>query len=164
MPKLDGIEATRRILAQAPATGIIVLTTFDLDAYVVGALRAGAAGFLLKSAPVGDVLAGLHAVANGQPILAPEVTRRLIDHFITPPSPASPTSADPLWQSLTPREPDLVAAILRGGSNEELASELHLLRATVKSYLSRLFDKVGVRDRTQLVILAYESGWPDLRL
>lgn len=155
MPVLDGIEATRRILAARPATGVVLLTTFDLDEYVFAALRAGAAGFLLKSAPVGEVLRALHTVASGQAMLAPEVTRRLIGHFAAPPQPAT----GPDWASLTPREQDLVQAVVRGLSNEELAAELFLSPATVKSYLSRLFDKVGVRDRTQLVILAYEAGW-----
>lgn len=159
-PGLDGIEATRRILARASSTGVIMLTTFDQDELVVGALRAGAAGFVLKSAPVQEVLAALHTVADGQAMLSPEVTRRLIAHVIG----AVDAHHDPVWASLTPRERDLVAAVLRGRSNLELAADLELSPATVKSYLSRLFAKVGVRDRTQLVILAYESGWPDRQL
>lgn len=165
MPRLDGIEATRQILAAAPTTGVVVLTTFDLDEYVLGALRAGAAGFLLKSTPVREVLAALHTVAEGQAMLAPEVTRRLISHLVDSAGPAlaggGDRLGDPLWNALTARERDVVAAVLRGRSNVELAAELHLSAATVKSYLSRLFDKVGVRDRTQLVIHAYESGWVD---
>lgn len=158
MPRLDGVEATRRILAGSPSTEVVVLTTFDEDEAVFGALRAGAAGFLLKSSPVRDVLAALHAVAAGHAMLSPEVTRRVTCVFADRPATPRPDSG---WESLTPRERDVVAAVLRGRSNEELAADLFLSRATVKSYLSRLFDKLGVRDRTQLVILAYESGWPD---
>ncbi|WP_433012807.1 response regulator transcription factor [Kribbella sp. CA-294648] len=153
MPVLDGLAATRSICARHPRTKVIMLTTFDLDEYVYEALHAGASGFLLKNAPAGEILRAIHTVHEGNAMLAPEVTRRMIAGFA-----ARRPRPDP-FAALTERERDVVGAIVRGLSNEEIADDLFLSKATVKTYLSRLFVKLGVRDRTQLVILAYESGF-----
>jgi DNA-binding NarL/FixJ family response regulator len=157
MPVMDGLESTRRICASAPATKVLILTTFDLDEYVYEALRAGASGFLLKNAGAPEILRAIHTVNDGNAMLAPEVTRRMIAEFTSRRS--DPDRAR--FDGLTERERDVVAAIVRGMSNEEIAANLFLSRATVKTYLSRLFLKLNVRDRTQLVILAYESGFVD---
>ncbi|MEV0386246.1 response regulator transcription factor [Nonomuraea sp. NPDC050643] len=160
MPVMDGLEATRAICAADLSAKVVILTTFDLDEYVYEALRAGASGFLLKNAGTEEILRAVHIAYEGNAMLAPEVTRRMIAELAVRrprPEPA------PLTR-LTERERDVVAAIVRGMSNEEIAAALFLSRATVKTYLSRLFLKLGVRDRTQLVILAYESGFVnDLR-
>lgn len=155
MPVMDGLAATRVICERHPATRVVILTTFDLDDYVYEALRAGASGFLLKNAPPAEILRAIHTVHDGNAMLAPEVTRRMISEFASRHPPAEPAR----FAALTERERDVVAAIVRGMSNEEIAAALFLSRATVKTYLSRLFLKLGVRDRTQLVILAYESGF-----
>ncbi|MFG2074854.1 response regulator transcription factor [Nonomuraea maritima] len=157
MPGTDGLAATAAICARHPATRVVVLTTFDLDEYVYEALRAGAAGFLLKNTPPAQIVRAIHVVHEGDAMLAPEVTRRMIAGLAER-RPARATGAA-RFDALTERERDVVAAIVRGLSNEEIAAALFLSRATVKTYLSRLFVKVGVRDRTQLVILAYESGF-----
>ncbi|SDK54911.1 DNA-binding response regulator, NarL/FixJ family, contains REC and HTH domains [Nonomuraea maritima] len=157
MPGTDGLAATAAICARHPATRVVVLTTFDLDEYVYEALRAGAAGFLLKNTPPAQIVRAIHVVHEGDAMLAPEVTRRMIAGLAER-RPARGTGAA-RFDALTERERDVVAAIVRGLSNEEIAAALFLSRATVKTYLSRLFVKVGVRDRTQLVILAYESGF-----
>ncbi|QFZ19744.1 response regulator transcription factor [Saccharothrix syringae] len=155
MPVMDGLEATR-LICSSTAAKVLVLTTFDLDEYVYEALRVGATGFLLKNAGVPDVLHALRTVHRGDALLAPEVTRRVVAEFA-----ARRTGPRERFDALTSREREVVAAIVRGLSNEEVAAELFLSRATVKTYLSRLFDKLGVRDRTQLVVLAYESGFVD---
>jgi DNA-binding NarL/FixJ family response regulator len=157
MPELDGLTATREICQRSPATRVVILTTFDLDEYVYEALRVGASGFLLKNAPPEDILRAIRTAHEGNAMLAPEVTRRLISEFASPRRRTQ--SADALFGVLTERERDVVAAIARGMSNEEIADALFLSRATVKTYLSRLYLKLGVRDRTQLVILAYETGY-----
>ncbi|GAA0220507.1 response regulator transcription factor [Saccharothrix mutabilis subsp. mutabilis] len=154
MPVVDGLEATRLILDSAAGARVVVLTTFDLDEYVYEALRVGATGFLLKNAGVAEILRALRTVHRGDALLAPEVTRRVVAEFA-----ARRTGARARFDALTAREREVVAAIVRGLSNEEVAAELFLSRATVKTYLSRLFDKLEVRDRTQLVVLAYESGF-----
>ncbi|SEG72631.1 DNA-binding response regulator, NarL/FixJ family, contains REC and HTH domains [Nonomuraea solani] len=156
MPVMDGLDATRAICAARPEVKVVILTTFDLDEYVYEALRAGACGFLLKNAGTDEILRAVRIAHEGNAMLAPEVTRRMIADLAakTAPRPAALTG-------LTERERDVVAAIVRGLSNEEIAAALFLSRATVKTYLSRLFLKLGVRDRTQLVILAYESGFVD---
>ncbi|MEU6719011.1 response regulator transcription factor [Nonomuraea sp. NPDC046802] len=155
MPVMDGLQATRAICAAHPEAKVVILTTFDLDEYVYEALRAGACGFLLKNAGTDEILRAVHTVHHGNAMLAPEVTKRMIAGYARPRPDAARLSA------LTERERDVVAAIVQGMSNEEIAAALFLSRATVKTYLSRLFLKLGVRDRTQLVILAYESGYVD---
>ncbi|MET7335122.1 response regulator transcription factor [Nonomuraea sp. NPDC005650] len=159
MPVMDGLVATRAICERQPATKVIILTTFDLDEYVYEALRAGASGFLLKNAVPEDILKAVRTVHDGNAMLAPEVTRRMIVDYAR--SRSRPRPGPSPFGALTEREREVVAAIVQGMSNEEIAAALFLSRATVKTYLSRLFLKLGVRDRTQLVILAYESGYVD---
>ncbi len=151
MPGTDGIAATRAIVSAEPGTRVLVLTMFDLDDYVWAALRAGASGFLLKSVPPGALLEAVHTVAAGEALLAPSVTRRLIDAFVAPTERSSSLG-------LTPRERETLGLVARGLSNQEIAAELVLGHATVRTYISRLLDKLGARDRAQLVIAAYESG------
>ncbi|MGW2162043.1 response regulator transcription factor [Nonomuraea sp. NPDC001699] len=159
MPVMDGLTATRIICERQPAAKVVVLTTFDLDEYVYEALRAGASGFLLKNAVPEDILRAILTLHDGNAMLAPEVTRRLIADYSQGRSRPRPGPSP--FDVLTERERDVVAAIVQGMSNEEIAAALFLSRATVKTYMSRLFLKLGVRDRTQLVILAYESGYVD---
>ncbi|MGR6920224.1 response regulator transcription factor [[Actinomadura] parvosata] len=157
MPVMDGLEATRAICAAHPGTKVVILTTFDLDEYVYEALRAGATGFLLKNAGTDEILRAVHIAYEGNAMLAPEVTKRMIAGLAARRTHPGPDR----MAMLSDRERDVVAAIVRGLSNEEIAAALFLSRATVKTYLSRLFLKLGVRDRTQLVILAYETGFVD---
>jgi DNA-binding NarL/FixJ family response regulator len=158
MPVMDGLEAVRRILADAPERPrVLMLTTFDLDDYVYAALRAGASGFLLKDAPAAELVHAVRVVAAGDALLAPSVTRRLIADFAARqpagrPGPAAVTS------SLTPRELDVLRLIARGLSNQEIAAELIVAEQTVKTHVSRILTKTGLRDRAQAVVLAYESG------
>ena len=157
MPGSDGLEATRRIVADADlaATKVVILTTFDLDDYVFAALRAGASGFLLKDTEPVDLLAGVRAVARGDALLAPSVTRRLIEQFATrlrEPRPAA------VLEPLTEREREVVALVGGGLSNEQIAERLVVSPATAKTHVSRAMVKLGVRDRAQLVVLAYETG------
>ena len=162
MPKMDGIEATRRIITQAPGPGptqapnprIMILTTFDLDEYVFAALRAGASGFLLKDTPPDDLLAAIRVIASGEGLLAPTVTRRLIEEFARRPVPSALRSLD----GVTDREREVLALIGAGLSNTEIAERLQLTVATVKSHVGRLLMKLHARDRAQLVIAAYETG------
>lgn len=161
MPRLDGIEATRRLLSGPVETGapgyphILMLTTFDIDEYVYEAMRAGASGFLLKDAPPAELAAAVRVVARGDALLDPQVTRRVIEHFIRQTTPRrQAASLDPL----TPRERAVLALVARGMSNREIADELFLAEQTVKSHVSRVFTKLGLRDRAQAVIAAYESG------
>ncbi|MBQ1049176.1 response regulator transcription factor [Micromonospora sp. C51] len=158
MPEMDGIEATRRICGDPAGAGtrIIILTTFDLDEYVYGALRAGASGFLLKDTPPADLLAGIRVVAAGEGLLAPTVTRRLIDEFARRPEPARPLPRR--LDAVTEREREVLTLIARGLSNAELATYLNLSPTTVKTHVGRLLTKLAVRDRAQLVIVAYETG------
>jgi DNA-binding NarL/FixJ family response regulator len=158
MPELDGIEATRRICADPATTGVrvLVLTTFDLDAYVHAALRAGASGFLLKDTPPADLLAGIRVVAAGDALLAPSVTRRLIAEFSTRPAPDRPLPRT--LDGVTTREREVLVLIARGLSNPEIARHLRLSPATVKTHIGHLLDKLHARDRAQLVIVAYETG------
>jgi DNA-binding NarL/FixJ family response regulator len=158
MPLMDGIEATRRICADpaTAATRVLILTTFDLDEYVFGALRAGASGFLLKDTPPAELLTAIRVVAAGEGLLAPSVTRRLIGEFAR-----RPVAAAPLHRRLdgiTGREREVLTLIARGSSNVEIAAQLSLSLATVKTHVSRLLAKLEVRDRAQLVIVAYETG------
>ena len=159
MPVLDGLAATRAIRSATPDVAVLILTTFDLDEYVYEALRAGASGFLLKNAAVSDIVHAIHTVHDGHALLSPEVTTRVIAEFAARRDRKQPARAR--FDTVTDRERDVIAAIVNGLSNDEIAATLFLSRATVKTYLSRLFDKLGVRDRTQLVILAYESGFVD---
>jgi DNA-binding NarL/FixJ family response regulator len=154
MPKMDGIEATRRIAASGANTKIMILTTFDLDEYVFAALRAGASGFLLKDTPPGDLLAAIRVIAAGDSLLAPTVTRRLIQEFVRRPAPATA----PKLEAVTPREREVLSLIGSGLSNSEIAQQLHLTVATVKSHVGRLLMKLQARDRAQLVIAAYQAG------
>jgi DNA-binding NarL/FixJ family response regulator len=157
MPVMDGIEATRRIVLECPPTRVLVLTTFDADESVVEALRAGASGFLLKDVPRAQFVEAIRIVAAGEALLAPSVTRRLLDRFASRfPAPATEASAQ--LASLTEREREILSLIARGGSNRHIADELSLAEPTVKSHVSHLLMKLDARDRAQLVMLAYESG------
>ncbi|MET7749601.1 response regulator transcription factor [Micromonospora sp. NPDC005367] len=158
MPEMDGIEATRLICADPATAGtrVLILTTFDLDEYVYGALRAGASGFLLKDTPPADLLAAVRVVAAGEGLLAPTVTRRLIDEFARRPEPTR--SLPRRLDGVTEREREVLTLIARGLSNAELAAHLQLSLATVKTHVGRLLTKLAVRDRAQLVIVAYETG------
>lgn len=160
MPRLDGLEATARITADPACahTRVIVLTTFELDEYVFGALRAGASGFLLKDIEPADLLTAVRVVAAGEALLAPRVTRRLIEAFTATPPPAGALAAPPELAELTAREREVLALVGAGLSNQEIASHLVLSPLTAKTHVSRLFAKLAVRDRAQLVVLAYESG------
>jgi DNA-binding NarL/FixJ family response regulator len=154
MPTMDGIEATRRITA-ATATRVVILTTFDLDEYVYDALRAGASGFLLKDAPPEQMIAAVHAAAAGDALIAPSVTRRLLDEFVRRPQPGA---AAPRLATLTERERDILLWLGRGLSNAEIAAELYLGEATVKTHVGKVLAKLGLRDRVQAVVFAYECG------
>ncbi|WP_436763326.1 response regulator [Streptosporangium sp. V21-05] len=156
MPDMDGIEATRRICADPAGAGVrvLILTTFDQDEYVYASLRAGASGFLVKSATATELLTAIRVVASGEALLAPTVTRRLIADFLRPrPAPARRDLDD-----ITQREREVLALIGRGMSNSEIAEHLHLTVGTVKTHISRLLAKLPARDRAQLVIAAYEGG------
>jgi DNA-binding NarL/FixJ family response regulator len=155
MPELDGIEATRRICGDPATAGVrvLILTTFDLDDYVYAALRAGASGFLLKDTPPTDLLTAIEVVAAGEALLAPSVTRRLIAEFSRRPEPPTRVALD----GITDREREVLLLIARGLSNTEIAAQLHLGMATVKTHIGRLLAKLHARDRAQLVIAAYES-------
>ncbi|HZT15863.1 MAG TPA: response regulator transcription factor [Gaiellaceae bacterium] len=160
MPEMDGVEATRQIVAGHPrgeGPRVIVLTTFDLDEYVVAALQAGASGFLLKDATPADIVGGVRAVAAGNALLAPTVTRRLIDRFVERGEVASLAPPRGLGE-LTDREREVMNLVVRGLSNAEIGATLFLSEATVKTHVGRILMKLGVRDRVQLVILAYEHG------
>lgn len=160
MPVMDGLEAARRIRATDahPVTRILMLTTFDLDEYVFEALRAGASGFLLKDTPPEELLNAIRVIAAGEALLAPSVTRRLIHEFAArPPSTASGEGMRALGE-LTEREREVMIAVAQGLSNAEVATELHMSVATVKTHVSRILNKTETRDRTQLVVLAYQSG------
>jgi len=155
MPRMDGIETTRRILAAAPDTRVIVLTTFDLDEYAYAALWAGASGFLLKDATAAEVLAAIRAVHQGDAVIAPATTRRMVDHLLTA-RPAAPD--EPALARLTPREREVLLEIAEGRTNPRIAQRLHLSEGTVKTHVGHLLAKLGLRDRVQLVIFAYEHG------
>ena len=157
MPVMDGIEATRQITAAGPAAPkVVILTTFDLDDYVYEALRAGATGFLLKDAPRADLIAAIRVAAAGDALLAPSVTRRLIEMFARRPAWMAP--APSRLASLTARERDILLLVARGHSNTEIAAELVVSEATVKTHIGHLLAKLDLRDRVQAVILAYETG------
>lgn len=166
MPRLDGLAATAQITAdpRLVQTRVVVLTTFELDEYVFGALRAGASGFLLKDVEPVDLVAAVRVVADGEALLAPRLTRRLIEAFVasgggeSPPRAAEPAARAAQLVSLTPREREVLALVGRGHSNAEVAAALVLSPLTAKTHVARLFSKLGARDRAQLVVIAYESG------
>jgi DNA-binding NarL/FixJ family response regulator len=158
MPEMDGIEATRQLLADgATESKVVMLTTFDMDEYVYDALHAGASGFLLKDVPPEQLVNGIKAVGSGDALLAPSVTRRVIEEFVRRP-PESVRKAPPELEELTPREVEVLMLIARGLSNAEIASELVVSETTVKTHVAHLLMKLRLRDRVQAVVLAYESG------
>jgi len=157
MPDLDGIEATRRILAEdhQPAPKVLILTTFDLDEYVYDALTAGAAGFLLKDVPAGQLASAVRTIGDGDALLSPSITRRLIEHFATHRTHAKPP---PGIDELTPRELEVFRMLATGKTNSEIAAELIVGATTIKTHVTRILMKLGLRDRVQAVVLAYETG------
>jgi DNA-binding NarL/FixJ family response regulator len=156
MPELDGIEATARLVGSNARTRILVLTTFDLDEYVYRAMKAGASGFLLKDANREQLAGAVRTVAAGEALLAPSITRRLIEDYCKHPPPGvdQPAAAE----ELSPRELEVLRLVARGMANAEIARDLFLSEATVKSHVARILSKLGLRDRVQAVVLAYESG------
>lgn len=158
MPRLDGVEATRRLLEEPGAPRVIVLTTFDLDEHAFAAIRAGASAFLLKDAAPPDLLGAIRSVVAGDAVVAPSTTRRLLDHFAALPDPAVPATADDRLAPLTDREVEVLTLVARGRTNTEIAADLVVAETTVKTHVGRILAKTGSRDRVQLVVLGYESG------
>jgi DNA-binding NarL/FixJ family response regulator len=160
MPGTDGIEATRRITAADARVRVLVLTTFDLDEYAFGALRAGASGFLLKDVRPVELVAAIRTVAAGDAVVSPRITRRLLEEYaqVLPLSPAQQEQQYPRLSTLTEREREVLIAVARGLSNAEIAAALFVSEATVKSHVGRILAKLGLRDRVQVVVLAYEAG------
>jgi DNA-binding NarL/FixJ family response regulator len=159
MPGMDGIRATASITAAGPLTKVLILTTFVLDEYVFTGFKAGASGFLLKDAPLGALVAAIRTVAGGDTVLAPTATRRLIDQFVPPlPDPGRQHGRDALLGKLSDREQTVFLQLAAGRSNREIATELHMSEGTVKIHVGRILSKLGLRDRVQAVVLAYESG------
>jgi DNA-binding NarL/FixJ family response regulator len=156
MPRMDGIESTRRIRAQARAPRVLVLTTYDLDEYVFDALKAGASGFLLKDAPADQLIAGIRVIAAGDALLAPTVTRRLVEEFARRPLPPPDGPAE--LAELTGREREILTLVARGLTNAEIAERLVVGESTVKTHVGNVFTKLALRDRVQAVVLAYETG------
>ncbi len=157
MPRVDGIAATRELLGgTADRPRVLVLTTFDHDEYVYESLRAGASGFLLKSAPPRELAGAIRTVAGGDALLSPDITRRLIEDYLR--RPRSSAVMPQAFHALTPRETQVLTLIARGRSNGDIAAELYLSEPTVKTHVTRVFAKLGVRDRAQAVVLAYEAG------
>jgi len=154
MPELDGLEATRRILAADPAARILILTTFDLDEYIYEALQAGASGFVLKDDPPEQLIAAIRTVAAGDALLSPAVTRRVIQQFTRIPRPAQPSGLD----QLTGRERDVLRLVAQGLSNAEIGQELYIGETTVKTHVTHILQKLNLRDRVQAVVLAYQAG------
>jgi DNA-binding NarL/FixJ family response regulator len=157
MPVMDGVEATRRIVAGGLPTKVLVLTTFDLDEYVFSALKAGASGFLLKDARPAELLSAIRTVAAGEAVMAPSATRRLLDHVV-PTLPTGPAGADPRLDLLTDREREVLLEIAAGATNAEIAARLYMAEGTVKTHITRLLSKLEARDRVGLVLFAYETG------
>jgi DNA-binding NarL/FixJ family response regulator len=159
MPGMDGIEATRRVVT-AGASRVLILTTFDLDEYAYEGLRAGASGFLLKNVPPSDLLSAIRAVASGDAVVAPSVTRRLLDSVMPhlPTAGGKPRPTHPELQRLTTREREILTEVAAGLSNAEIAGRLVLSEATVKTHVGRVLNKLGLRDRVQVVVYAYETG------
>jgi DNA-binding NarL/FixJ family response regulator len=158
MPNMDGLEATRRVLAQAPGCRVIMLTTFDLDRYVYAALAAGASGFLLKDVTPEHLVAAVRLIDTGDALLAPSITRRLVKRFASGSQSTQPPAIHRDLTALTPREREVLTLMGRGRSNAELAEDLTLSEATVKTHVGRIFAKLDLRDRAQAVVLAYETG------
>jgi len=158
MPELDGLEATRRILAADDAARILILTTFDLDEYIYEALSAGASGFVLKDDPPEQLIAAVRTVAAGDALLSPTVTKRVIEQFARSPRPAPPKGVD----QLTAREREILRLIVAGLSNAEIGKELYISDTTVKTHVTHILQKLDLRDRVQAVVLAYETGLFDL--
>ncbi len=156
MPELDGIEATRRLLARDPRSRVLILTTFDADRYVYDAMKAGASGFLLKDVRPEQLADAVRTVATGEALLAPAITRRLVEQFVRRPPPGERVPGR--LEELTDRELDVLRLVARGSSNGEIAAGLFVSEATVKTHVSRVLAKLGLRDRTQAVVVAYESG------
>jgi DNA-binding NarL/FixJ family response regulator len=163
MPDVDGLEATRRIseLDLDTTVRVLILTTFGLDEYVFGALKAGASGFLLKDTPPADLLAGIRVIAAGDALLSPIITRHLIEEFVRRPD--ATQTAVPLLDGLTERELEVLGLVAKGWSNAEIAARLYGTTATAKTHLSRLLMKLNARDRAQLIVVAYESGLVSVR-
>ncbi|MFE9728067.1 response regulator [Streptomyces sp. NPDC005794] len=160
MPGLDGIEATRRIITSGARTRVLIVTTFDLDAYAYDGLRAGASGFLVRDALPEELLSGIRAVAAGDAVVAPSLTRRLLDTYLhhLPATPGdTPATGDGRISSLTEREREILTVIGQGWTNNEIAARLHLAESTVKTHVTRILAKTGSRDRVQAVILAYDT-------
>jgi DNA-binding NarL/FixJ family response regulator len=157
MPVLDGIEATRRIVRAQPDTRVLILTTFGLDGYVYDALRAGASGFMLKDAPPEEIAAAVRIIASGDALLAPAVTRAVVEEFARQ-RPATPPPPPHAVEQLTPREREVLDLVVRGLSNPEICRQLVITEATAKTHVARILQKLGLRDRIQVVIYAYESG------
>ncbi|HRA06282.1 MAG TPA: response regulator transcription factor [Propionicimonas sp.] len=157
MPVMDGVEATRRIVASGVPTRVLVLTTFDLDEYVFSALKAGASGFMLKDARPADLLNAIRTVAAGEAVMAPSATRRLLDHVV-PTLPTNTTGPDPRLEVLTDREREVLVEIAAGATNAEVAARLYMAEGTVKTHITRLLSKLQCRDRVGLVLFAYETG------
>ncbi len=155
MPVMDGIEATRQLVTSGFEGKVLALTTFDLDEYVYAAVQAGASGFLLKDVSPDDLVAGVRAVARGDTLLAPTLTRRLLDRFVAS---APPTPGPDPWEPMTDREREVARLVARGLPNSEIATTLFISEATVKTYVSRLLAKLALRDRVQIAVLAYETG------
>ncbi|MGE0135890.1 MAG: response regulator [Dehalococcoidia bacterium] len=160
MPVMDGLEATRRIRSdpELQGTHVLILTTFHLDEYVFAALRAGASGFLLKDAPIGELRNAIRVVATGEALLAPSVTRTLIEEFVRRPEPVTRGASGAAFGELTAREVEITRLVAEGLSNSEIAERLVLSHATVKTHISRILAKLELRDRVQLVIAAFEAG------
>ena len=157
MPGRDGLEATRELLLELPETRVLILTTFDLNEYVYEAMKAGASGFLLKDVPRSQLIEGVRTVARGDALLAPAIVRSLIEQFVRRP-PASVRSLPAKLDELTPRELEVLQLVARGRSNREIASELYVSDATVKTHVAHALRKLDLRDRVQAVVFAYESG------
>jgi DNA-binding NarL/FixJ family response regulator len=157
MPALDGIEATRRIVTAQPGTRVLILTTFGLDTYVYDALRAGASGFMLKDAPPEEIAAAVQIVARGEALLAPAITRAVIEEFARQ-QPAAASTPPPAVAELTPREHEVLQLLARGLSNPEISEQLFISEATAKTHVARILQKLDLRDRVQAVIYAYETG------
>jgi DNA-binding NarL/FixJ family response regulator len=158
MPHLDGIAATREVLAARPDAKVVILTTFEEDEYIFGALRAGASGFLLKRTSPEDLIGGLHTVAAGDSLLSPSVTRRVVERMAGQPAPAPDAAARTRLEELTPREREVLELVARGLSNSEIATAFVIEESTVKTHVKRILMKLRLRDRVQAVIFAYESG------
>ena len=157
MPRMDGVEATRQLVRAGSPTRVLVLTTFDLDEYVYDAMRAGASGFLLKDVPREQLVFALRMVARGDAVVAPKVTRRLLEHYVG--SPAPTTGVPEALAALSERELDVFGLLASGRSNAEIADTLVLGEATIKTHVGNILSKLGLRDRIQAVVLAYESGF-----